>query len=44
LGSCKEINCLEYVGLDRKDNIKTDLEIVGRGGVDWINLPQGRDK
>jgi len=27
-----------------EDNIKTDLQDVGRGGVDWIKLAQDRDK
>jgi hypothetical protein len=26
------------------DNIKTDLLEIGWGGVDWIGLPQDRDK
>jgi hypothetical protein len=27
----------------RKDNIKKDLQVVGRGGMDWIELAQERD-
>jgi hypothetical protein len=27
-----------------QDNIKTDLQEVGWGAVDWINLAQDRDK
>jgi len=27
-----------------EDNIKMDLEEVGCGGMDWIDLAQGRDR
>jgi len=27
-----------------EDNIKRDLQEVGRGGMDWIELAQGRDR
>jgi hypothetical protein len=27
----------------REDNIKTDLQKVGRGSIDWIDLAQDRD-
>jgi len=30
--------------LSWEDNIKMDLQEVGCGGVDWIELAQGRDR
>jgi hypothetical protein len=27
-----------------EDNIKMDLRSIGWGGMDWINLAQGRDQ
>jgi hypothetical protein len=30
-------------GLKWEDNIKTDLQEVGCGGIDWIKLAQVRD-
>ena len=28
----------------REDNIKMDLQVVGFGGMDWIELAQDRDR
>jgi hypothetical protein len=28
----------------QEDNIKMDLREIGCGGIDWINLAQGRDQ
>jgi hypothetical protein len=37
----------ESLGRPRRrwvDNIKTDLREIGLGGMDWIDLDQGRDQ
>ena len=34
----------EYVGTRWEDNIKMDLEEVGRGCADWMELAQDRDR
>jgi len=31
-------------GSRREDNIKTDLQVVGYGRMDWIDLAQDRDR
>jgi hypothetical protein len=42
LGNLRERAYLEDPGVDG-DNIKIDLQEVGRGGMDWIELAQDRD-
>jgi len=44
LGSLRERDYLEDPGLDSEDNIKMDLQKVGCGGMDWIDLAQDRDR
>ena len=34
----------EYVGTRWEDNIKMDLEEVGRGCADWMELAKDRDR
>ena len=40
----KERDYLEDPGVDGEDNIKLDLEEMGYGGMDWIELAQDRDR
>jgi hypothetical protein len=35
---------LEDTGLSWKDDIKMDLQEVGWGGMDWIDMAQDRDR
>jgi hypothetical protein len=35
---------MEDVGVEGGDNMKMDLQEVGWGGMDWIDLAQGRDR
>jgi hypothetical protein len=44
-GYLRERDYLGDTGVDRwKDNIKKDLQGVGCGGMDWIELAHGRDR
>jgi hypothetical protein len=38
------ICCIETTGERWEDNIKMDLQEVGCGGMDWIELAQDRGK
>jgi hypothetical protein len=40
----REIDHLEDPGVDGGNNIKMDLQKVGCGGMDWIELDRGRDR
>jgi hypothetical protein len=35
---------LEHLGADGRINTKMDLQEVGWGGMDWINLARDRDR
>ena len=43
-GNLRQREHLEDPGLDWEDNIKMDLQEVGCGGMDWIDLAQYRDR
>ena len=42
-GNLKERDDLGDLGVDGRNNIKMDIQEVGCGGVDWIELAQDRD-
>jgi hypothetical protein len=42
-GNLRERDHLEDPGID-EDTIKLDLQEVGCGGMDWIDLAQDRDR
>jgi hypothetical protein len=44
VGKPKGTEPLERPRCRWEDNIKTDLQEVGWGGRDWIDLAQGRDR
>jgi hypothetical protein len=43
-GDLREGDHLGHPGVDVEDNIKMDLQEVGWGGMDWIELAQDRDR
>ena len=43
-GNLRERNHLEDPGVDGRNSIKMDLQEVGLGGMDWIDLAQDRDR
>jgi hypothetical protein len=44
VGKPEEMRPLEGSMRRREDNIKMDLQQVGCGGMDWIELARGRDR
>ena len=40
----RERNHFQDPGIDGRDNVKMDLQEVGYGGVDWIELVEDRDR
>ena len=43
-GNVRERNHFQDPGIDGRDNVKMDLQEVGYGGVDWIELVEDRDR
>jgi hypothetical protein len=43
-GNLKEGDHLRDPGVRWEDNIKMDLQEVGCGGMDWVDLAQDRDR
>jgi hypothetical protein len=43
VGNLRETDRWSDRGLERKDNIKNDLQEVGCGSMDWIEMAQYRD-
>ena len=43
-GNLKERGNLGDPGVNRRNNTKMDLQEVGFGGIDWIELAQDRDR
>jgi hypothetical protein len=43
-GKPEEKRLLEIIRCRWKDNIKMDFQKVGCGGMDWIELAQGKDR
>jgi hypothetical protein len=43
-GNLRETDHWQDLGIDVEDNIKMDLQEVGCGDLDWIELAQDRDR
>ena len=42
-GDLMESDHMEDLGVDARDKTKMDMQEVGKGGMDWIDLAQDRD-